>query len=247
MQTEDLFAQELEFFRKEVEPAARFLYTQLAIHDAAAKNPAVVDAINRSPYFWQTILRALFDASIIALGRVFDNGSPHNIAVLFRAAAGNEEGFSKDALAERKRALSANADEWLDAYLASTPEHQPGALREMANRIRHFRDTYEKRYKPIRDKVVAHAEASDEERAALFAETNTAEMQEMFVFLVGVYDALWNLHMNGRPPSVSGLPQTVEEIIENTRAGSSLGPSYPQIVHEVTGLFRVLAAGEPVA
>jgi hypothetical protein len=240
MPNQDQFTQELELFRNEVESAARFLFARLAVDEQARKDPAAVETLNQSPYFWHTVLQALFEACVISLGRIYDNRSAHNISVLLRCAVENSGTFSKDALAARKREGSANADEWLDTFLAGVHDFNPGDFRDIATKVKKFRKAYEDRYKDLRDKVVAHAELDLEARPAFYQKIETAELQQMLVFLVQVHQALWELLMNGKEPVIAVEPWGIEEIVNKTRLGSFSGPSYPQVLHEVSALFGIL-------
>lgn len=59
--------------------------------------------LNQAPLFWNTCLGALQTASIIALGRVFDQSSEHNIDRVLGIAQKNLGIFSKSALGLRKQ------------------------------------------------------------------------------------------------------------------------------------------------
>lgn len=117
IQPEDIFANELEVFRTEAESGIQFFYSYLAVHAVAGEHKEVHRLLNRAPLFWNTALGALQTSTFIALGRVFDQQSKHNVDRLLKIAQSNMAIFSKEALAGRKRRGSANADEWLDEYL----------------------------------------------------------------------------------------------------------------------------------
>ncbi len=98
------FTRELEVFRTEAEAGVQFFYGWLTVHAVAGADKGVLRALNAAPLFWNTILGALQTASLIALGRVFDQDpSTHNINKLLKTAQSNLGIFSKEALAERKR------------------------------------------------------------------------------------------------------------------------------------------------
>ena len=79
MNVSEAFERELEILRTEAEAAAQFLYAYLSVHETAGRHPSVVRLINTAPLFWNTNLGALQTSAFIALGRIFDQDSPHNI------------------------------------------------------------------------------------------------------------------------------------------------------------------------
>jgi hypothetical protein len=115
-----------KFFRTEAEACAQFLFAFLAVHDVANRKKAVHKLLNRAPLFWNTCLGALQASAFIALGRVFDSNSPHNINQLLRMAQGNRtQLFSKAALGRRKQGSKPQPPEWLPDFLRSA--HEPSA------------------------------------------------------------------------------------------------------------------------
>jgi hypothetical protein len=108
------FERELEIFRTESEGAAQFFYAYLAIHAAAGAKRPVYRLLNTAPLFWNTILGGLQTAAFVALGRVFDQKSTHNVGKLVQLAYDNPQMFSKAALARRKQGSSATPPQWLD-------------------------------------------------------------------------------------------------------------------------------------
>lgn len=68
----------------------------------------------------------------------------------------NLEIFSKDALADRKRRLSANADEWLAEYLRTAYEPTSEDFRRLKQHVAVRRRIYESNYKALRHAVFAH-------------------------------------------------------------------------------------------
>ena len=75
----EAFEHELEIFRTEAEAAAQFFYAYLSVHETAGRHPTVFRLLNTAPLFWNTNLGALQTSAFIALGRIFDQDSPHNI------------------------------------------------------------------------------------------------------------------------------------------------------------------------
>jgi AbiU2 len=97
------FEHELEVFRTESETAAQFFYAFLAIHASAGPDKSVHRLLNTAPLFWNTVLGGLQAAAFVAMGRVFDQKSTHNVDRLLKLAQDNPQIFSKAALARRQQ------------------------------------------------------------------------------------------------------------------------------------------------
>jgi hypothetical protein len=80
--TEQAVLEELDVFRRDVNDCTTCLYAYLTIHAVGGQTPRVRRQLNEHALFWNTTLRALQTTMLIALERVFDNKSKHNIAVL---------------------------------------------------------------------------------------------------------------------------------------------------------------------
>jgi hypothetical protein len=206
------FERELEIFRTEAEAGTQFFYADLAVHAVAADRKAVYELLNQTPLFWNTCLGALQTATFIALGRIFDQGSDHNIDKLLRIAQDNPEIFSKAALGRRRQGKEAEKPEWLDEFLRNAFEPTPKDFRRIRAYIRKRRKIYENNYRELRHKVYAHKAASDAESAALFAKTNVRELQRVFAFLCSLHEALWQLFFNGRRPVLRPRRYSIKRI-----------------------------------
>lgn len=120
MTTEETrFEQELELFRQECESAAQFFFGYLAIHEVAKRRAAVFQLLNRNAMFWKTTTGAMQTAAIVAVGRVFDQGSPHNIDSVLRLAQDSPSIFSRASLGRRKQGGAGEEPSWLTDYLNS--------------------------------------------------------------------------------------------------------------------------------
>ena len=222
------FERELEIFRTEAEGGTQFLYAYLAVHAAAARRKAVHRLLNDAPLFWNTCLAALQAASFMALGRIFDNDSDHNLSNLLRITQDHPEIFSKEALGRRKQGSNPERPDWLTEYLQSSYEPTARDFRRIRAHVRKRRKIYESNYRKIRHKWFAHKAVSDQtEIAALFGKTNTRELQQLFAFLCWLYDVLWELFFNGRKPVLRPLRYSVKRI-----RGVPLTERRPQGVHE---------------
>ena len=155
------FKRELEIFRTEGDAAVQFFYTWQTVNAVAGSDQSVHRALNRAPLFWNTSLGALQSATLVTLGRMFDpDPKNHSITRLLSLAHSNLELFSKEALAERKRELSANADEWLQEYLKGIYVPNSDDFRRLKRHVSVRRRTYEENYRPLRHQFFAHRSAS---------------------------------------------------------------------------------------
>jgi len=81
----------------------------------------------------------------LPLGRVFDQRSDYTIYRLLKLAQANPAVFSKEALAERKRRLAYNADEWLPEYLKTAYEPDTKDFRCLRSYVDKRRKVYLKK------------------------------------------------------------------------------------------------------
>ena len=125
------FERELEIFRTEAEAGTQFFYADLAVHAVAADRKAVYQLLNQAPLFWNTCLGTLQTATFIALGRIFDQGSDHNIDKLLRISQDDPEIISKTALGRRRQGKEAEKPEWLDEFLRNAFEPTPNDFRRI--------------------------------------------------------------------------------------------------------------------
>ena len=187
------FKRELEIFRTEGDAAVQFFYTWQTVNAVAGSDQSVHRALNKAPLFWNTSLGALQSATLVTLGRIFDpDQKNHSITRLLSLAHSNLELFSKEALAERKRELSFDADEWLPEYLKGVHVPNSDDFRRLKRHVSVRRRTYEENYRPLRHQLFAHRSASEStDVAALFAKTNIRELQQLLTFFRRMHEALW--------------------------------------------------------
>lgn len=195
---EAAFEQELEIFRKEEETAQQHFFAYLSVRELAASDVDVLKAMNTTPLFWLTTHHAMLVSAFIALGRIFDQNSAHNIDSLMALASKDLSVFSKPALAKRKEKAGLTTDE-AAAYVRDAFEPTASDFRALRREIKAQRVIYEARYRDIRDKVFAHNEIFDLAMAnQLLANTRVDEMKALFGFLHALHEALWQLFQNGR-------------------------------------------------
>lgn len=234
------FETQLELFRTEGQSALQFFYAWDATHAVAAKDKSVVRLLNQAPLFWNTVLGALQTSTLVALGRVFDpDTNNYSVTRLLAFAHAHLDIFSKDALAARKRKLSANADEWLPEYLKTAHVPTSDDFRRLKRQLSLRRKIYEQNYRPLRHQVFAHrGVATRAEVADLFANTNLRELRQLLVFLDRLYEALWQLYHNGHKPALRPARFSVDRILEQPSPNVKHGKLQERLVHEAKQFFQ---------
>jgi hypothetical protein len=236
---DERFERELEVFRTEAEASAQFFYADLAVHAVAGDQKPVHELLNKAPLFWNTCLGALQTATFIALGRLFDQGSPHNLDRLLRIAQDNPQIFSKVALGRRRQANDSQKPEWLEEFLRNAYEPKPADFRRIRAHIKKRRRIWESNYRDLRHKFFAHKVVSDQtEIAALFGKTNIRELQRVFAFLGSLYEALWQLFFNGRKPVLRPLRYSVKRIRAQPSPAATHKTVQEKITHEAEHFLK---------
>jgi HEPN superfamily AbiU2-like protein len=194
------FEKELEIFRTEEETAQQYFFSYLSIRDLAGKNDDVLNVINTTPLFWVTVHHAMLLSAFVALGRIFDQNSRHNIDRLISVASKNLSFFSKAALQARKQSDGLTQQQAAN-YVADAHQLTVLDLRTLRKEIARWRGIYQKHYRDVRDKVFAHKALSNLTQInELLAKTNIDQMKRLFAFLNALYSALWEQFHNGRQP-----------------------------------------------
>ena len=208
---EKLFEDELEVYRRQVDQTIQFFYGSLALNGYASRRRQVLAAIESRPaQSW-----AHYSQTWIALGRIFDQRSPHNVDPLLGFAQQHRSKiFSKEALGRRKSALSANAQEWLPAYLSAAYVPTAADFRRLRKLVAKYRRIYEARYKPIRDKVHAHTELVGQQASALHSKTTIREVERLLTFLKRLYEAIWQSLHNGKRPALRSVPYSASRMVK---------------------------------
>lgn len=238
---EQSFINELEVFRTEAQAGAQFLYAYLSLNSIISEKKKAYREINKTPLFWNTTMGSLQMSFFIVLGRIFDQNSTHNIDRLIKIAQENRDIFSKKAFAKRRKKDSPNADEWIDDYLKSVYEPIAKDFRELRKKVKEFRKIYETNYRDIRHKIYAHKEVSDaEDVQKLFSKTNIRELQRVFVFVNGLYEALWRLLHNGRKPVLRRMRYSVRSMVRDRKPEWQSQTVQERLVGEVSDFLEAL-------
>jgi AbiU2 len=132
------FEKELEIFRTEEETAQQYFFSYLSIRDLTGRNHDVLRTINTTPLFWITTHHAMLLATFVALGRIFDQNSKHNIDRLISVGQESCGLFSKAALQARKQS-DGLTEQQAASYVADAHELTATGLRTLRKEIAHWR------------------------------------------------------------------------------------------------------------
>jgi hypothetical protein len=235
------FEEELEVFRTEEEAAQQHFFAYLSVRALAASDQAVLANMNSTPLFWKTTHHAMILAAFVTLGRIFDQDakSDHNIDKLMRVTNDNLHLLTKTALAARRVASGSMTQAQADAYAANAHEMTVHDVRDLKRQIAHWRRIYEDKYRDVRHFVFAHKKTQATVEQVL-ARTNVEEVKGLFGFLAGLYQALDQLYLNGRPPVVQILKF---DLPPNSKA-SSMSPG-ERIFAEGHEVLRMVTMPDP--
>lgn len=236
------FAHELDLLHTNVWEASEFFYTFLTIQSVIQEVPEVLSAIEHAPLFWYTTQGALHTAMFIALGRVFDQGSPHNLDRVLRLAQDNQGIFSKAELGRRKQSIAPTSPPWLENYLRKAYVPTPADFHRLRAAVVKWRRIYVSNYRDIRHKRIAHTVVSDRaEIDALFAKTNVQELERMLEFLGAIHEALQGLFDNGRKPVLSPRPHSLASMRAAPASKAGRTTVQEQIVHETEAVLLAVS------
>lgn len=187
------------------------------IKNWAAANPGALSAMNRNPAFWNITTHALQTTFIITIGRVFDKDRrSHSIQKLLAEMAAHPEYFSKRALEQRKRALAGGGDvSWLPDYLRDVWEPSTVDLESLRNGINSTIAKYDQVYQPIRNKMFAHRDIAVD-TVALLGKSLIDDVEKILYTVQDTLEAVWQLYMNGRAPSLGIRKYEDEDRISET-------------------------------
>lgn len=147
--------------------------------------------------------------------------------------------FSKEALAERKRKQSPNADEWLPEYLKTVYVPSSEDFRRLKRHVAQRRKIYELNYKPVRHKVFAHRSVSSrDEIADLYSKTNIRELQQLLVFLRRLHETLWQLYFNGHKPVLRPARFSVKRILDQPSPNPHRAALQERLVQEISFFLK---------
>lgn len=173
------------------------------IHQRSYSEKNLLDALNRTPLSWIMIRHALQVTLFMTLGRIFDtDGEAFSVDDLLRCCADEIHIFSKENLEARKiEEQNGRKPDWLDQYIADADDIQAHDFFRLRGEVSKFRKIFEKNYRPIRHKLIAHNEKNQiDKRDDLWQQTNIEELEKILWFLHDLKKTLFDAYHNGRSP-----------------------------------------------
>ena len=203
-------------YSSEVEAACQAFFLWKGINNIASKNEDIFRGLNESALSWNTITFALQNHYFILLGRLFDtDGDSFSVHTFLRNCIENIDQFSKENLRKRKISSTTSGDlSWLDGYIENAYEPTENDFQRLRGEITKYKKIYEKIYRPIRNKVVAH---KDKETIAiqreLYEKTNIGQIEEILNNLFQVKEVVFQLLHNGTLCNIGDFNFTEEEYV----------------------------------
>lgn len=216
MSAEDDFIRELEIFNGETNTAARSFYQYISTHHTAGENADVATVLNNSPWFWNTALAALLATTMIALARVFDHKSKHNLATLLSAAQVDLGVFSPESF-KRRRFDADPARVVSESQLKNVVVPAVEEFRAIEDEVDAYREWYQDKCLPLRNHVLAHrvlsSRSSINER---YARIEVDKLCETLGYLLDLHRCLWNLLHNGNALVVDHSAFLLDDLLKQS-------------------------------
>ena len=242
---DEVFELELENFRREASDAACFYWVSRTVSFMAGDR-AVLRTLNQAPLFWGIAEGACRDALIVALGRIFDQGSPHNVDALLGWAASQPQIFAKAALEQRKRRSGFTNPEDLRVYMAQVHEPTPEDFRALRRSIAEHRRLYETHVREIRHQYIAHREVVTPEAVGeLFSRAQLLEIERILAFLPALHLALQELYQNGNAPELRLQALSIGEVLATRLERMPTQTSADLAIYHTRRCLEQLHSGTP--
>lgn len=177
------------------------------LHDRPASEKGLLKALNTTPLSWILIRHSLQVSLFITLGRIFDlDNDAFSVDDLLKHCLENIDIFSLENLRERKlEGQKGKEPEWLREYIQNAYFPVEGDFQRLRGETTKHRKVFERIYKPIRHKIIAHTDKEYMDKAdELWAETNIGELEEIIWFLHDLKETLFQTYQNGEKPEIMG-------------------------------------------
>lgn len=209
-------------FSSEVTAASWAFFVWKGINDIASNDQQIYSAINGNALTWNVILHSLQNTFLITLGRLFDgDDDTFSVDKFLCFCIGNIDQFNEASLRKRKIAANGGAvPRWLDEYMKDTCEPSAEDFQRLRGAVTKRRKLYEKTYRPIRNKVIAHKEiATINNVGELFSKTNIGQIQDFLWVLYQIEQVIFHLLHNGRLTPVGHYKFNEEQrVIEDAKS-----------------------------
>ncbi|MCG9542548.1 hypothetical protein L1D37_02015 [Vibrio sp. Isolate33] len=199
----------LKEFSNEVAILTIAHFTWKYVNSIASADKQILAALNRTPSSWNIFLHSLQTTTFISLGRIFDsNGGSFSIHRLARYCSKNINEFDRINLKSRKMDGYDEEPEWLEEYLNGAYYPNQGDMKRLKEEISGHKTTYETKFKPIRNKVMAHKDFSKiGKNEELFGKTNITELEGIISFCNQIKLGIQEQYWNGRKITLTNAPR----------------------------------------
>ncbi|KND49254.1 MAG: hypothetical protein AB203_02565 [Parcubacteria bacterium C7867-008] len=208
----------------------------------------VLEAMDRTPTFWNTVLSSLQHSTFITLGRIFGTGR-HDFNKLLRSIQDNKVMFTKAAFSERweNNPDKGQLGNYLQTYLKHVYEPSQQDFDDLVAHFQKQRDQYESIYRDIRHHFGHRLYIRNEEIEKLFNAVNIVELEKFCVNLEALWDALWNQYHNGRGPMLplKRKRYSTRNILKGKTSPYKTPPSNAQYIYEAQTALKMLEKGKP--
>lgn len=236
------FVNRLESFCKDIENTIAFFFAFLSIRRIIIQNEKILKIINKTPFFWTLIEKALINSFYISLAKIFDQKSHYNLDKLIKFAQKNIEIFSCEYLKKRKSMSSPNSSEWLKDYMKDVYVPKANDFRRLKKYIKKYRKIYKDNYEDIRNKILAHREIGIyDNKERLFSKTNIQEIERILMFLYKIYFALWQMFHNGRKPVLRSMKYSVKKLLQKDIKHWESQEIQKIVIRDTKAFFKMLS------
>jgi hypothetical protein len=187
------FSRLLELLGEVAELPGRFLCADITMNAVAIEHSDVHESLNRNAEFWALASNGLHTCVFVTLHRLLDHASAGNVYAVLNCARSNPEMFSRSALATRRGGPGAEAAQWAaDAHEATVDD-----FKRLESEISHRRQVYDRVYRPIRGKILAHRVFVGADESERYAATRVDELLTLCSFFPAFHHAMFHWFHNG--------------------------------------------------
>ena len=218
-----------------------FVYSELVLHQLAGQDREISDRLTVHAMFWNGISGGLQTASFTALGRLYDTrAGTHNIGELLKFVRNYRGIFSETALANRKMASGLPSDD-ATRFAQEAEGLEERDVAKVIDEAAAFQAYYERKVRPIRHQVFAHAGAlTANEREELFAHLDLRQYQELVLFPLRLHRALRELYHNGQRLTLECPPTTLDEVLANLPSDGPATWEHLHVASRVSAMMKAL-------
>ena len=197
----------LDLLGEVAELPGRFLCADITMNAVAIEHSDVHESLDRNAEFWALASNALHTCVLVTLHRLFDHASAGNVYAVLNCARSKPEMFCRAALAARRGGPEAQAAQWAaDAHEATVDD-----FKRLESEISGRRKVYDRVYRPIRGKILAHRVFVGADDAERYGETHIDKLLKLCSFFPAFYAAMFHWFHNGREPKLRPTLAAIDE------------------------------------